>query len=96
MESVGIRLFLTSREHPEDIQDSLQSSPKVELSAKNEDIKIYIEQKIDENPRARRLISQGNCKDRIIEQLQQSANGMWVEVYAQSSLVRSGANNLGV
>lgn len=76
MESVGIRLFLTSREHPEDIQDSLQSSPKVELSAKNEDIKIYIEQKIDENPRARRLISQGNCKDRIIEQLQQSANGM--------------------
>ncbi|RPB08944.1 hypothetical protein P167DRAFT_478493, partial [Morchella conica CCBAS932] len=80
MESVGIRLFLTSREHPEDIQDSLQSSPKVELSAKNEDIKIYIEQKIDENPRARRLISQGNCKDRIIEQLQQSANGMFLLV----------------
>lgn len=42
----GIYVFLTSREYPEDIQVSLQdSSAKIRLWAKDEDITFYIKQK---------------------------------------------------
>jgi hypothetical protein len=49
----GASLFLTSREYPEDIQSSLDDkSTKLKLSANDQDIHNYIEQKIEENPRA--------------------------------------------
>lgn len=72
----GMRLFLTSREYPEDIQRSLQCSAKIELSARNEDITVYIERKIAESPRAESLIKQAKCKEKIISELQTCANGM--------------------
>lgn len=72
----GINLFLTSRRHPEDIQDSLQGSAQVELSAQAEDITSYVEQKINDNPRARRLFGQGNLKDRLISELTGHTKGM--------------------
>lgn len=72
----GLSLFLTSREHPEDIQHSFGQSAKVKLSAQDEDIARYIEQKIAENPRAKRLIGQGNHKDKIISELTKCAKGM--------------------
>lgn len=72
----GIGLFLTSREHPEDIQHSFKDTNKIRLSAQDDDIASYIEQKIDENPRAKRLVGQANCKDRIISDLKACANGM--------------------
>lgn len=76
MEKDGINLFITSREYPEDIQHSFQGSAKIKLWAKDEDIASYIGQKISEDPRAKRLVQQGNCKDMIISQLKECANGM--------------------
>lgn len=78
LEKVGISVFVTSRPHPEDIQSSFQDVAKVKLSAKQEDIEIYIEQKIDEDPRAKRIVGQGKCKDMIISALQDCAKGMYV------------------
>lgn len=72
----GINVFLTSRPHPEDIRDSLRNVASMELLAQEEDIVNYIQDKIDENPRARSLVRQGNCKDRIISELVQCAKGM--------------------
>lgn len=72
----GMNLFLTSREYPEDIQHSFKSATKIRLWAKDEDITTYIEAKIAENPRAERLVGQGNCKDLIISELKACANGM--------------------
>lgn len=71
-------LFLTSREHPEDIQQSFENTAKIMLWAKDEDIAYYIEQKIDENPRTKRLVASGqaNCKDIIISGLRDCAKGM--------------------
>ncbi|KAI5840036.1 ankyrin repeat-containing domain protein [Morchella snyderi] len=79
----GIYVFLTSREYPEDIQISLQgsASAKIRLWAKDEDITFYIKQKIADNPRAKRLVEQGNCQDKIILQLQKCANGMFLLVH---------------
>lgn len=72
----GMNVFLTSREYPEDIQDSLGNSAKVQLWAQEEDITHYIEQKINDSPRAKRLVSLGNCKDKIISELTDCAKGM--------------------
>lgn len=72
----GMNVFLTSREHPEDIQDSLQGSARVELSAQAEDITSYVNQKIYDNPRARRLFAQGDLKARVISELTGHTKGM--------------------
>lgn len=74
----GINVFLTSRPHPEDIQDAFSGpdSGKIELLAREEDIAAYIEQRIEENSRARRLVKQGKCKDKIISELVDCSKGM--------------------
>lgn len=74
----GINLFLTSREHPEDIQESFANITKLRLWAKDEDISSYIEQRIADNPRAERLINRGNSdlKEKIVSALQDCAKGM--------------------
>lgn len=76
MGECGINIFLTSRHHPEDIQYYFRNSPKVELQAHPGDLELYIQQKIEDNPRAKRLITQGECKDKIISELIDCANGM--------------------
>lgn len=75
-ENPNIRIFLTSRQHPEDIQASFEKSAKVELRANDEDIKLYIQQKINENPRAKSLTSKGDRLNTIISELTKAANGM--------------------
>lgn len=72
----GINLFMTSRPHPEDIQDYLGDGAKIKLSAHEQDIVSYIEEKINANPRAKRLVRQGKCEDRIISSLVGCAQGM--------------------
>lgn len=72
----GINVFLTSRLHPEDIQDSFRDCMKIELSAQDQDVQSYIEERISKNPRAKRLIQQGKLKDRVISGLTDSAQGM--------------------
>lgn len=69
-------LFLTSRDYPEDIQDSFQGLEKIKLWAKNEDIAFYVEQKINSNSKAKRLIREAGCKDRVVPELIDCANGM--------------------
>lgn len=75
-DSDQIHLFLTSRQYPEDIQDSFCDAAKIEISAKDEDVEMYILEKIDENPRARRLVKQGGCRDRIVTEIAECAKGM--------------------
>lgn len=74
----GASLFVTSRQYQENIQQSFRQWAKVELSAQREDIETYIQQRIDENPRASRLIEQARCQDKIISELVDCAQGMWV------------------
>lgn len=78
LERYEIGIFVTSRPYPEDIQIFLQNAEKIELSAQAEDVEAYIRQKINENPRAKRLVGRGNCKDKIISDIKSCANGMWV------------------
>lgn len=72
----NIKLFVTSRPYSEDIQSFLCHASKIELSAQKQDIKAYIQQKIDGNERAKRLVGQGGCRDRIVSDLVDCAQGM--------------------
>ncbi|KAI5852526.1 ankyrin repeat-containing domain protein [Morchella snyderi] len=78
-----INIFLTSRDYPEDIQCFFESSAKVRLSARDDDITSYIEQKIEENSRAKRLVNEGKCKDLIISRIKRCANKMFLLVHFQ-------------
>ncbi|KAI5838616.1 hypothetical protein DFP73DRAFT_502743, partial [Morchella snyderi] len=80
MAGAGAGLFITSRHHPEDIQESFKVVAKIELSAKNDDIKSYIEERIEKNARAKRLVHDGKFGDRIVSQLTKCANGMFLAV----------------
>ncbi|RPB14017.1 hypothetical protein P167DRAFT_477962, partial [Morchella conica CCBAS932] len=82
MEKDGINLFLTSRPHPEDIQEYFANgSLKIEISAHEEDIRRYVENRIEENSRAKRLIKQGKCQERIVTDLLDCAKGMFLLVH---------------
>lgn len=72
----GMNLFLTSRPYPEDIQEALDDhgAAKIELVAKEDDIRVYIQKKINESTRAKRLAQQN--KDKIVSDLTEAANGM--------------------
>lgn len=78
MIACGIRIFLTSRQYPEDIQRYLSTGPSVEISAHEDDLKCYVAAKIDENPRAKHLVQLAKCRDLIISQLVECAKGMYV------------------
>lgn len=74
----GASQFLTSRHYPEDIQDSFSNIPKIELTAKEEDIESYIHARTHGNTRAKRLVRQGNCREKVISQLTNCAQGVQV------------------
>lgn len=72
----GLSLFITSRPYPEDIQLSFENAVKLEILAQVEDIGVYIRQKIEDNPRARRLVRKEGCEEKIISELTDCAKGM--------------------
>lgn len=72
----GISLFLTSREYPEDIQESFSKPIKNNLWARDGDITSYITQKINDYPRVRRLVENGNYQKMVISQITECAHGM--------------------
>jgi len=80
-EEAGFRLFVTSRSHPEDIGDSFRDVPKIEIFAREEDLRSFVQSKIYNNRRARSLI--GGCKygEQIVSELVVSAKGMYVSPY---------------
>lgn len=71
----GASVFLTSRPYPCDIDVSLSLSRKMELSAKEEDITIYIEETIKAHSHASRLIH-NKLRDEVIHMLVDCCKGM--------------------
>lgn len=72
----GANVFLTSRPYPEDIHESLHELPKVELSAQDQDIRTYIQERIKAKPRAKKLIEKCKYQDKLVSELIRCAQGM--------------------
>lgn len=77
MGSSGARLFVTSRQYPEDIWESFHdTATMVEIVPTLEDVGVYVQRRIDEDPRAKRLAKQAKCADRIVSDLTECSQGM--------------------
>ena len=55
MKDSGIALFLTTRPHPADIQESFQNEAIIELAPKEHDIRRYVEGRLAANSRFQRI-----------------------------------------
>ncbi|KAA8892763.1 ankyrin repeat-containing domain protein [Sphaerosporella brunnea] len=81
MAAQGCRVLVTSRPHPEDIQDAFsEDAGKIELLAQAEDLRSYVQARIDSSGRARRIIRGSRYEDEIISELVSSAKGMFLLV----------------
>jgi hypothetical protein len=77
MATQGCRIFVTSRPHPEDIQDAFrEDTGRIELLARVEDLRSYVQARIDSSGRARRIIRGSKYEEEIVTELASSAKGM--------------------
>ncbi|KAF3317189.1 hypothetical protein TWF173_000436 [Orbilia oligospora] len=78
--NAGARIFVTSRPHPEDINEIFKKADKIELSAKPDDIRKVIRAEILKSqvgkPKEKHVSD--DLKGRIIEGLTQGSNGMFL------------------
>lgn len=72
----GMKLFVTSRPHTPNIQDSFKYVAKIKLEAEKEDIESYVKQKINENLTSIRFVSR--VKNNVISDLVKCSRRMQV------------------
>lgn len=73
----GASVFLTGRPYPRDMQESLNAKQvtQIELRAHEQDLRVYIEQKIEDSVHAKYLIRE-ELREDIIKQLVGCCKGM--------------------
>ena len=81
MEASGIALFLTTRPHPADIQDSFQDASTIELVPKEHDIRRYVEERLLANSRFQRIQRDSSgLKNQVVSKIVDSATGMYEKI----------------
>jgi len=75
--TTSLRIFVTSRPHPDDIRSLFQDSPEVTIEASDEDIERYIRAMIDESARATRIMT-NSLKEEAVSKIRGNAQGMYV------------------
>lgn len=75
----GASVFVTGRPYPRDMQESLSSKhvAQIQLEAHEEDLRSYIEQKIEDSIHAKHLIKR-ELREEIIRRLVDCCKGMYV------------------
>ena len=82
MKASGIALFLTTRPHPTDIQDSFQDASTIELVPKEHDIRRYVEGILLANTRFQRIQwDSSGLKNEVAPKIVDSAAGMYEKKY---------------
>ena len=77
----GIALFLTTRPHPVDVQESFRDVSIIELAPKIHDIRQYVEERLSANPSFQRI--------------QQASTGNGLNIRTASKIVDSAAGMYG-
>jgi hypothetical protein len=73
----SLRIFVTSRPHPDDIRRLFQDSPEVTIEASGEDIERYVRATIEASGKAARIMS-SDLKEEAIRKIRDNAQGMYV------------------
>lgn len=72
----SIRMFLTSRPHPDDIRELFQDSPQITIEASSEDIERYVRATIEESGKASRIMG-NDLKEEVVVKIRDEAQGMY-------------------
>ena len=81
MKDSGIALFLTTRPHPADIQDSFQDASTIELVPKEHDIRRYVEERLLPNNRFQKIQRDSTgLKNQVVSKIVDSAAGMYEKI----------------
>jgi hypothetical protein len=78
MKDSGIRLFLTTRPHPADIQESFSTASIIELTPAINDLRLYVEERLFKNTRFQRIIQNeaGGLRERTITTIVDASAGV--------------------
>jgi hypothetical protein len=79
LQNASVRVFVTSRPHPDDIKQELCASPIITVEASNSDIRKYLAHKIDQDG-DKDLIDELLKKD-IVTSIANGAQGMLVGMF---------------
>jgi hypothetical protein len=79
----SLRIFLTSRPHPDDIRELFQDSPQITIEASVEDIERYVRATIEESGKAARIMG-NDLKEEAISRIRDKAQGMYVTSHWQN------------
>jgi phosphoribosylpyrophosphate synthetase len=75
LENAHIRLFITSRPHPPDIQRAFNSKPQLNIVATEQDIREYLASRLDDDYELADLISP-DLRDDIVSNITSNVCGM--------------------
>jgi hypothetical protein len=76
-----LHLLITSRTHIEDLQRTFKDAGRLEIRASDEDIEIYLQERIEEEIKLKRFIEKDpSLQGAIISTIVESVNGMSVHL----------------
>jgi hypothetical protein len=76
MTDQGINVFVTSRPNPQEINPPPHNAVTVTLSADRDDLRVYIQDRIDMVPVTRGLLSEPKRREEVLDIIIEYANGM--------------------
>ena len=83
----SLRLFVTSRPHPNDIKRRLSGLVRLDVEADPEDIRVFLNKTIENDPDALEIMEEDEgLKDEIVNILMERAKGMYVTSAPHRSL----------
>jgi hypothetical protein len=83
LEKASVKLFITSRPHPDDIKRNLGTFPQITIEASDSDIRKYFTEMIDQDDAAVDLVDE-HLKQEIVRDITSGAQGMLVHHFSRA------------
>ena len=80
MKPEKIQLFITSRPHLHEMKQSFKNALHIEITAREEDLKMYCHRMIDCNENTKDLVNEA-LRNQIVDTLASKAQGMYVMLF---------------
>jgi hypothetical protein len=75
LQKASVQIFITSRQHAQDLERAFRAHPKVEIQAAQSDIQRYVEHQIDQDDDLTDLLP-GDLRSKVIDTVTEKSNGM--------------------
>ncbi|KAL9046990.1 MAG: hypothetical protein Q9214_000321 [Letrouitia sp. 1 TL-2023] len=88
LKKASVKIFLTSRSNHEDINERLQQAASIEIVASENDVKMYLEQKMEENEAFTKRLTP-RLKKAVVDIITERASGMFLMAVLQLERIRT-------